>query len=190
MSAYNISSTEIKFHWGSIPIDFQNGIILGYHLIVRLNSIVKRNLTALADTREMVVSDLQEDTTYQVSMSGFTVKGRGVQSNPVNVTTDKSRGTATITCNANPSSGIAVETSFSLFCANWHDLDTPPLYDYMLPLARGLTTILWYGYSTNVDVVLPPGDSLKNNSLTVHVSATSPTGLKENTSLVIQVCDV
>ena len=159
-------------------------------MIVMLNSNVVNNLTASAETREMVVSDLQESTTYQVSISGFTVKGRGVQSNPINVTTDKSRGTETITCNANPSSGVAVETSFILSCANWHDPNTPLLYDFTLPLAKGLSTILWYGYSTSADVVLPPGDPLKNNSLTIFVGATSPTGSKENTSLDVQVCDV
>ena len=190
MLAYNISSTEIKVYWGSIPVYLQNGIILGYHVIVMLNSSVKRNLTASVDIREMVVSDLQESTTYQVSISGFTVKGRGVQSNPVNVTTDKYRGAETITCNANPSSGVAVETSFTLSCANGHDLNALLLYDLTLPLAEGLTTILWYGYSSNLEVVLPPGDPLKNNSLTTHVSATSPTGSKENTSLDVQVCDV
>ena len=155
-----------------------------------LNSNIINNLTASAEIREMVVSDLQESTTYQVSISGFTVKGGGVQSKPVNVTTDRSRGREMITCNANPLSGVAVETSFTLSCTNWLDLDTPLLYDYMLPLARGLTTILWYGYSTNVDVLLPPGDPLKNNSLTVHVCATNPTGSRENTSLDIQVCDI
>ena len=190
MLAYNISSTEIKVYWGSIPVYLQNGIILGYHVIVMLNSSVKRNLTASVDIREMVVSDLQESTTYQVSISGFTVKGRGVQSNPVNVTTDKYRRTETIACNANPSSGVAVETSFSLSCANWHDLNTPLLYDCTLHLAEGLTTILWYGYSSNVEVLLPPGDSLKNNSLKIHVGATSSTGSKETTSLDVQVCDV
>ena len=190
MLVHTVSSTEIKVHWGSVPIDFQNGIILGYLVIVRLSSGVKRNLTALAHTREMVVSDLQESTTYQVSISGFTVKGPGTQSNPVNVTTGKSRGTESITCNANPSSGVAVETSFTLSCANSHDLNTSLLYDYTLHFAEGLTAILWNGYSSNVEVVLPPGDPLKNNSLKIHVGATSPTGSKGNTSLDVQVCDV
>ena len=190
MLAYTVNSTEIKVHWGSIPGDSQNGIILGYHVIVTLNARVKHNLTALADTREMVVSDLQESTTYQVSISGFTVKGRGPKSNPVNVTTDEYRGPKTITCNANPSSGVAVETSFTLSCTSWRDINTPLLYDYTLHLAEGLTTILGYGYSTNVEVLLPHGDTLKNNSLKIHVGATSPTGSKEDTSLEVQVCDV
>ena len=89
MLAYNVNSTAIKVRWGSIPVDLQNGVILGYHVTVMLNSSVIRNLTALADTREMVVTGLQKSTTYQVSLSGFTVKGSGVQSAPVNVTTDE-----------------------------------------------------------------------------------------------------
>lgn len=43
----------------------------------------------MADARDMIVTDLQKSTTYQVSVSGFTVKGNGVQSTPVNVTTDE-----------------------------------------------------------------------------------------------------
>lgn len=190
MLAYNVNSTAIKVRWGSIPVDLQNGIILGYHVIVMLNSSVIRNLTALADTREMVVTDLQKNTTYQVFVSGFTVKGRGVQSNPVSVTTDKFSGTEMIACNANPSSGVAVETTFTLSCTNWHDPNTPLLYGFMLPLAEGLSTILWYGYSTNAEVMLPPGDPLKNNSLTIKAGVTSSTGSKTNTSLDVQVCDV
>ena len=89
MSAYNVSSTSIKVHWGSIPVDLQKGIILGYHVIVMLNSSVSRNLTVFGKSQEMVVTGLQKSTTYQVSVSGFTVKGRGVQSTPVNVTTDE-----------------------------------------------------------------------------------------------------
>ncbi|XP_078349636.1 LOW QUALITY PROTEIN: polycystin-1-like protein 2 [Oculina patagonica] len=87
--AYNVSSTAIKVHWGSIPVDLQNGIILGYHVIVVLNSNVERNLTASPNMSEMVVTNLQKYTTYQLSISGFTVIGSGVQSTPINVTTDE-----------------------------------------------------------------------------------------------------
>lgn len=89
MSAYNVSSTAIKVNWGSIPVDLQKGIILGYQVIVMLNPSIINNLTAMADARDMIVTDLQKSTTYQVSVSGFTVKGNGVQSTPVNVTTDE-----------------------------------------------------------------------------------------------------
>ncbi|KAJ7356057.1 hypothetical protein OS493_026980 [Desmophyllum pertusum] len=87
--ANNLSSTAIKIHWGPIPFDLQNGLILGYHLIVMLNSSLEHNLTASTNTGEMVVTNLTKYTTYQVLISGFTVKGSGVQSAPVIVTTDE-----------------------------------------------------------------------------------------------------
>ena len=89
MSAYNVSSTAIKVHWGSIPADHQNGVILGHHVTLMLNSSVIRNVTAFGNIQEMVVTGLQKSTTYKVSVAGFTVKGSGVQSTPVNVTTDE-----------------------------------------------------------------------------------------------------
>ena len=89
MSAYNISSTSIKVQWGPIPVDLQNGVILGYRVAVMLNSNVIRNLSALGNRREMDVTGLQKRTTYQVSVSGFTVNGNGMKSAPVNVTTDE-----------------------------------------------------------------------------------------------------
>ena len=89
MTAYNFSSTSIKVHWGSIPAHLQNGIILGYDVIIMLNSGVIRNLNASSNTSEMIVTNLQKYTTYQVCLSGFTIIGSGVQSTPLNVTTDE-----------------------------------------------------------------------------------------------------
>ncbi len=186
MFAYNVSSTAIKVHWGSIPVDLQNGIILGYRLIVVLNSSVERNLTVSPNMSEMVVTNLRRNTTYQVSVSGFTVKGRGEQSTPISVTTDDS--TETLICNVNPLSGVAVETNFTFDCSKWDDPNKPLVYEFMLPLADGLSTILWYGYSTTTKIKLPPGDPLKNKSLTIKAAVTSSTGSKSNTSLDIQVC--
>lgn len=87
--AYNVSSTSIKVQWGSIPLDSQNGIILGYCVTVMFNSVVIRNLSATSSIREIVVSGLAKRTTYQVSVAGVTVNGTGVKSTPVNVTTDE-----------------------------------------------------------------------------------------------------
>ena len=138
---------------------------------------------------ELVVTGLRRNTTYQVSISGFTVKGSGVLSSPIDVTTDASITTETVTCTANPSSGVAVKTNFTLDCTHWNDPNTPLLYEFMLHLADGLSTILWYGYSTNTEMMLPPGDPLKNNSLTIKIGVTSTTGLRTNALLDIQVCE-
>ena len=89
MTAYNVSSTSIKVHWGSIPLDSQNGIILGYCVTVMLNSVVISNVSAASSTREIAVTGLAKRTTYQVSIAGVTANGTGVKSRPVNVTTDE-----------------------------------------------------------------------------------------------------
>ena len=89
VSTHNISSTAIIVHWGPIPAASQNGIILGFHMILMLDSDVERNLTVPPSTREMVVTELTKYTTYQISLSGFTVIGSGVQSAPLSVTTDE-----------------------------------------------------------------------------------------------------
>lgn len=87
--AYNISSTEIKVHWGPIPVDSRNGFILGYRVTVMLNSNVIRNLSTAFITQEIVITGLEKRTTYQVSVAGVTANGVGVKSAPVNVTTDE-----------------------------------------------------------------------------------------------------
>ena len=89
MLAYNLSSTEIKVQWGSIPVDSRNGFILGYRVSVMLNSNVIRSLFVASVTREIAVTGLEKRTTYQVSVAGVTVNGTGVKSAPVNVTTDE-----------------------------------------------------------------------------------------------------
>lgn len=89
VSTYNISSTAIRVLWGPMPAALENGIILGFHLILMQDLNVKRNLTVSPRTREMVVTNLTKYTTYQVSLSGFTVIGSGVQSVPLSVTTNE-----------------------------------------------------------------------------------------------------
>ena len=54
-----------------------------------LDSDLERNITVPPSTREMVVTELTKYTTYQVLISGFTVIGSGVQTVPLNVTTDE-----------------------------------------------------------------------------------------------------
>lgn len=93
------------------------------------------------------------------------------------------------TCTANTSSGVAVETTFILHCTNWHHPDTPHLYEFVLPLADGLSTILSYGYSTAVEVILPPGDPLNNYTLTIETVITSSIGSRANTSINVEVSD-
>ena len=92
-------------------------------------------------------------------------------------------------CTANISSGVAVDTAFILHCTNWDDPNAPLLYEFVLPLADGLSTILSYGYSTAVELILPPGDPLKNYTLTIKVVITSSIGSRVDTSINMNVSD-
>ena len=91
------------------------------------------------------------------------------------------------TCTANTSSGVAVDTAFTLSCANWCDPNPPLLYELVLPLADGLSTILSYGYATVIEVILPPGDLTQNYSLTIETVVTSSIGSRANTSINVKV---
>ena len=91
------------------------------------------------------------------------------------------------TCTANTSSGVAVDTTFLLHCTNWHDPNEPLLYEFVLPLADGLSTILSYGYSTAVEVILPPGDPMEGYTLTMETLVTSSIGSRANTSINVKV---
>ena len=90
-------------------------------------------------------------------------------------------------CTASKSSGVAIQTVFTLKCANWNDPNTPLLYEFLLPLAEGLSAILSYSYSTATEIVLPPGEFVKNYSLTIEAVVANSIGSSSSNSLTIQV---
>lgn len=91
------------------------------------------------------------------------------------------------TCITNTSSGVTVDAAFTLHCTNWQDPNEPLLYEFVLPLADGLSTILSYGYSTAVDLILPPGDPLKNYTLTIEAVISSSIGSRADTAINVKV---
>ena len=90
-------------------------------------------------------------------------------------------------CTASKSSGVAIQTVFTLKCANWNDTNTPLLYEFLIPLAEGLSAILSYSFSTATEIVLPPGEFVKNYSLTIEAVVANSIGSSSSTSLTIQV---
>ena len=90
-------------------------------------------------------------------------------------------------CTANKLSGVAIQTVFTLKCANWNDPNTPLLYEFLLPLAEGLSAILSYSYTSATEIMLPPGEFVKNYSLTIDVVVASSIGSSSSTSLTMQV---
>ena len=90
-------------------------------------------------------------------------------------------------CTASKSSGVAIQTFFTLKCANWNNTNTPLLYEFLIPLAEGLSAILSYSFSTVTEIVLPPGEFVKNYSLTIEAVVANSIGSSSSTSLTIQV---
>ncbi|KAL9967107.1 hypothetical protein ACROYT_G025275 [Oculina patagonica] len=64
-------------------------------------------------------------------------------------------------CSITPSSGISLETNFSLSCSNWTS-DSPPLsYKFQFQLENGLHTII-YSLNSTINSWMPPGNQSQN----------------------------
>ena len=90
-------------------------------------------------------------------------------------------------CTANLSTGVAVQETFTLTCTGWQGPNQPLLYEFMIALAQGTSTILSYGYSSVAEITLPPGDPLKNYSLTIDVYIIGSMGSRTKTTIKVQV---
>ena len=90
-------------------------------------------------------------------------------------------------CTSNTSSGVAVEQIFTLACSNWQDPNHPLLYEFIGTSGQGITTILSYGYSSIAELTLPPGDPLRNYSLTIDVNIINSVGSRVKTTIDVQV---
>ena len=90
-------------------------------------------------------------------------------------------------CSVNTPSGVAMQETFTLSCTGWEGPNQPFLYEFMVTLAQGTSTILSYGYSSVAEVILPPGDPSKNYSLTIDVYIISSTGSRAKTAIEVRV---
>ena len=83
MTAFDVSSTIIRVLWQRVPADHIHGVLLGYHVEYHKVGRAKRSVTM--ETLNVTSSsvDLQElvkFTEYRITVSGFTSKGDGNQS--------------------------------------------------------------------------------------------------------------
>ncbi|XP_069830088.1 phosphatidylinositol phosphatase PTPRQ isoform X2 [Dendropsophus ebraccatus] len=82
----NVSSTEIVVSYS--PPTIPNGIILYYTVYITwLNGTVERATDTAYLT--LTITGLRKHTSYILKVSASTVKGEGVHSNPVNITTEE-----------------------------------------------------------------------------------------------------
>ena len=81
VTAYNTSSTSIKVSWNEVPVDQQNGVILGYHIFYKaLPSGEELNETVSNTTLTVNLTGLQEFVQYNISVAALTSHGTGPQS--------------------------------------------------------------------------------------------------------------
>ena len=79
------SSSWIPVTWEQIPIDFVHGILLGYEIRFSRDDKTKRTRRSIAHEKlvlgpnvtEANLTLLESASTYQIEISGFTVKGYG-----------------------------------------------------------------------------------------------------------------
>ena len=75
--------------WDDIPVEHQNGIILGYKLYLRKASTVEEWLIHEIDSKSFSKTGLEFWTIYDVKVSGRTSVGEGNSSEVIKVRTDE-----------------------------------------------------------------------------------------------------
>ncbi|KPP76299.1 receptor-type tyrosine-protein phosphatase S-like, partial [Scleropages formosus] len=88
-----LNSTALKVMWRSLLPGRQHGQIRGYQVhYVRVEDGESRGLplikdVMLADAQEMIIGELQPNTTYSITVAAYTTKGDGARSKPKLVVT-------------------------------------------------------------------------------------------------------
>ncbi|XP_048584451.1 uncharacterized protein LOC5515158 isoform X2 [Nematostella vectensis] len=92
LQAYNTSSTSLNITWNPIPFPYVHGILRGYRAMYREESTANgsySNVTSLQ--KHVLITGLKKFTRYSIHVLAFTVKGDGVMSEAVNISTDEDR---------------------------------------------------------------------------------------------------
>ena len=92
------------------------------------------------------------------------------------------------TCTIEPSSGIALRTYFTLRCSGWTSSNTPLSYQFQVLLYHGLTSVVYHGFNTSVESLMPSGDLSQNFTLKLNVTVSDSNGASATyANLTVQV---
>ena len=80
------------------------------------------------------------------------------------------------TCTIEPSLGIALRTYFTLSCSGWTSSNTPLSYQFQVQLYNGLTSVVYHGFNTSVESLMPSGDLSQNFTLKLSVTVSDSNG--------------
>ena len=90
VQGHNTSSTSIWVDWETVPVAYQNGIILTYTVTYRaLPAGILQTAKVRAPSTQVTLRGLKKYTNYSIFVFTTTSKGDGNASDPINVTTDE-----------------------------------------------------------------------------------------------------
>ena len=126
---------------------------------------------------------------YRLALFITTTDGlRAMSAYDISTALPPTRGTCSIT----PSSGISLESYFTLSCVNWTSDSTPLSYRFQYRLKNGMYTVLYHGVNNSIATLgIPPGNNAENYNIRLNVVVTdnfgisaSPVNLTAQVSLV------
>lgn len=87
-----VNETALNAHWNDVPLIHQNGVILGYRLLLQQEDggPVVWNITVGPDVRWYMFTDLLIFQSYWIQILALTIKGEGPLSDKVHQMTDES----------------------------------------------------------------------------------------------------
>ena len=93
------------------------------------------------------------------------------------------------TCSITPSSGISLESYFTLSCVNWTSDSTPLSYRFQYRLKNGMYTVLYHGVNNSIVTLgIPPGNNAENYTIRLNVVVTDNFGISASpVNLTVQV---
>ena len=90
VKGHNTSSTSIWVDWETVPVAYQNGIILTYTVTYRaLPAGILQTAKVRAPSTQVTLRGLKKYTNYSIFVFASSAKGDGNASDPITVTTDE-----------------------------------------------------------------------------------------------------
>ena len=91
IQGHNTSSTNIWVDWETVPVVYQNGIILTYAVTFRALPVISQTavINASSTCTHVTLKGLKKYTKYRIFLFASTAKGDGNASDPITVTTDE-----------------------------------------------------------------------------------------------------
>ena len=90
VQGHNTSSTSIRVDWETVPVRYQNGIILTYTVTYRaLPAGILQTALVRTPSTQVTLRGLKKYTNYSILVFASTLKGDGNASDEITVTTDE-----------------------------------------------------------------------------------------------------